>query len=381
MEALTLPAHIAYSQGLNTEITFNLSNSCAQALTVAQLCQLADKDLAELPLTYAPLSGSVALRQEIVHFHQTLNRKSYPFDESNVLTFCGAQEALAAIYTSLLSPGDEIVVFTPNYPSLVTMAQAMGVKVNAIPLQVSGSWRMETEQLVAKMNDNTRLIVINSPHNPTGSIIDSEAAKQVLASAKKHHCYLLADDVTQASNYNDLSLAHDYLSYEKSLVVGVMSKSFGLAGLRIGWVLSGDKSLLAKLLSVKAYGSICTSAVDEQLALMALKYSDNILARNNRIISDNINHFQRFVDSNAGLFSWQPPQAGIMTLVSSHLERPVSNWAPELARKYKVLLLPANLFGVEGEYFRLGLGQLNFPRALSLLQDFVDGDNSEHVKA
>ncbi|WDD98561.1 aminotransferase class I/II-fold pyridoxal phosphate-dependent enzyme [Thalassomonas actiniarum] len=381
MKALTLPAHIAYSQGLNTEITFNLSNSCAQALTVAELCQLADKNLAELSLTYAPLSGSVALRQEIVHFHQTLNRKSYPFDQDNVLTFCGAQEALAAIYTSLLSPGDEIVVFTPNYPSLVTMAQAMGVKVNAIPLQEADSWRMDMEQLAAKVNDNTRLIVINSPHNPTGSIIDSEAAKQVLVLAKKHHCYLLADDVTQASNYDDLSLAHDYLSYEKSLVVGVMSKSFGLAGLRIGWVLSPDKNLLAQLLSVKAYGSICTSAVDEQLAVMALQHSDNILTRNNHIISDNIRHFQRFVDSNAGLFSWQPPQAGIMTLVKSHLKRPIKDWGPDLARKHKLLLLPANLFGLEGECFRLGLGQLDFPGALALLQDFVDSCVDGHVKA
>lgn len=372
MKALTLPAHIAYSQSLNTEINFNLSNSCGQALTLAQLCQLANKSLADLPLTYAPLSGSVALRQAIVGFHNDLNRQSYPLDADNVLTFCGAQEALAAIYKSLLSPGDEIVVFTPNYPSLVTMAQAMGVKVNAIPLQEANNWHMDTEQLAAKVNDKTRLIVINSPHNPSGSIIDSEAAKQVLALAKKHNCYLLADDVTQASNYHDLSLAHDYLSYEKSLVVSVMSKSFGLAGLRIGWVLSPDKSLLANLLSVKAYGSICTSVVDEQLALMVLQHSDNILARNNRIISDNIKHFQCFVDANAGVFSWQPPQAGIMTLVKSHLKRPIKDWGPELARKHKVLVLPAILFGLEGEYFRLGLGQQEFLAALSAFQDFID---------
>ncbi|WDE11347.1 aminotransferase class I/II-fold pyridoxal phosphate-dependent enzyme [Thalassomonas haliotis] len=372
MQALTLPAHIAYSQSLNTEIDFNLSNSCGQSLTLVRLCQLADKSLAQLPLTYASLSGSVALRQEIVRFHHALNRKSYPLDADNVLTFCGAQEALAAIYQSLLSPGDEIVVFTPNYPSLVTMAQAMGVKVNAIPLQEANNWHMDAEQLAALVNDNTKLIVINSPHNPTGSIIDGEAAKQVLAVAQQHNCYLLADDVTQASNYHELSLAHDYLSYEKSLLVGVMSKSFGLAGLRIGWVLSPDKSLLAQLLSVKAYGSICTSAVDEQLALMALRNSDNILAQNNRIISDNIKHFQRFVDSNAGLFSWRPPQAGIMTLVKSHLQRPIKDWGPELARKHKVLVLPGYLFGQAGEYFRLGLGQQDFPEALSLFQDFID---------
>ena len=370
---LTLPAHIAYSQGLNTEIQFNLSNSCAQGMTVAQLCQLADKSLAELPLTYASLAGAVPLRQEIVCFHNELNNKDYPLDESHALTFCGAQEALAAIYTSLLSPGDEIVVFTPSYPSLVTMAQQMGVKVNAIPLQEANNWRMAPELLAAKVNDNTRLIVINSPHNPTGSIIDTKTAKQVLALAKKYNCYLLADDVAQASNYNDLPLAHDYLSYEKSLVVGVMSKSFGLAGLRIGWVLSPDKSLLSKLLAVKAYGSICTSAVDEALALMALQHRDKLLMQNNCIINENIKYFQSFVDHNAGLFSWRPPQAGIMTVVKSHLNSLIGDWSVDLARQHKVLLLPAYLFGLEGEYFRLGLGQQSFPVALAALQHFVDG--------
>ncbi|WDE05921.1 aminotransferase class I/II-fold pyridoxal phosphate-dependent enzyme [Thalassomonas viridans] len=382
MKVPALPTHIAYSQGLNTEINYNLSNSCARTMTVAQLCRLADSSLAgsslmdgslaELPLSYASLSGAVALRQEIVRFHNELNRKAYGFDEANVLTFCGAQEALAAIYTSLLEPGDEIVVFTPNYPSLVTMAEEMGVKVKTISLQECDNWRMEPGQLAAQVNDKTKLIVINSPHNPSGAIIDSDTAKQVLTLAQKHNCYLLSDDVSQASNYHGLSLAHDYLSYEKSLVVGVMSKSFGLAGVRIGWVLSPDKNLLAGLLAVKAYGSICTSVLDERLAIMALQHRDKILAQNNRIISDNIKHFQHFVDRNAGLFAWQPPRAGIMVLVKSSLKAPIKLWGPELARKHKVLVLPAFLFGLEGEYFRLGLGQQDFLQGISALQAFVD---------
>ena len=372
-----LPRHIAYTQGLNAKISVNLSNSCAHSLTVAELCVLAGKELSALgglTLSYAPLAGGVELRQEIVHLHNRLNQNEFAVDETNVLTFCGAQEALSAVYQALLSPGDEIVVFTPNYPSLVTMAQAMGVKVNVIALTEANNWQMDHQQLAAKVNDKTKLIVINSPHNPTGSIIDGDTAKSVLALARKYNCYLLADDVSQASNYKQQSLAHDYLSYENSIVISVMFKSFGLAGLRIGWALTPNNALLADMLAIKASGSICCSVVDEQLALWALQNSDKILATNNQIIADNIGLFQQFVDNNHGMFFWQPPQAGIMTVVRAKLKSPIAMWAPELARKHGLLVLPASLFGLEGEYFRLGLGQKDFPAALATFQLALTSD-------
>jgi len=218
------------------------------------------------------------------------------------------------------------------------------------------------------VNDKTKIIVINSPHNPTGSIVDSQTANKILALAKKYQCYLLADDVSQASNYQQLALSHNYLSYEKSIVVSVMSKSFGLAGLRLGWVITKNELLLKELLAIKSYGSICCSVIDEQLSLLALNNSAKILKRNNDIIQKNIEHFQLFVDENKRFFRWIPPQAGVLAVVELSIFQPVIDWAKNVVEQSGLLILPCSLFGLSGNYFRLGLGQENFLQGLRLLE-------------
>jgi aspartate/methionine/tyrosine aminotransferase len=393
-----LPAHISFSQDLTNIInqslspatTYSLSNSCGQSLTLEQLCELAGAEFTqrfkELPLSYASLRGSSELRQAIINFHHQLNpmravdsyattnsvESATHLTEENVLTFCGAQEALAAVYQSLLSAGDEIVVFTPCYPSLVTMAERLGVTVNAITLSSNNGWQLNFEELKQKVNEKTRLIVINSPHNPSGNVVDTDLADKILELAQKYQCYLLADDVSQASNYHNLPLAHHYLSYSKAIVVSVLSKSFGLAGVRIGWATSHDEALMEQLLAVKCYGSICCSATDELLAIAALNHHQELIERNNKIIVDNISHFQNFIDKNSTILSWLPPKAGLLAVVHSHLNTPIMQWSKTLAKEEGVLLLPTELFGLKAEAFRLGLGQKDFPKALAGLQRFIN---------
>ena len=220
------------------------------------------------------------LRESIINFHQNLNCHRQILKADNAVTFCGAQEALSAIYQALLAAGDEIIVLTPSYPFLVAMAKSMGVVVKEIALSADNHWQVGIADFTRLMTEKTRLIVLNSPHNPTGSIIDSALADQLLILAKQYQCYLLSDDVSQASNYHDLALAHRYLDYSKSIVVGVMSKSLGLAGIRIGWAVTQDDSLLNSLLAIKAMSSICCSKVDEKLACIALQHSDKIITTN-----------------------------------------------------------------------------------------------------
>jgi len=376
---LQLPPHIEYGNGLNTYIEYNLSNSCAHALNLKELLSLSKQNLEELTLTYAPISGDPFLRKAIAHFHRGLNHLphielNYAFDETNVLTFCGAQEALAAVYKSILLPGDEVVVFTPCYPSLLSMAEAMGAQVKCIALNQHHQWQIHYQELEAAVNEKTKLIVINSPHNPTGSYCNTETAKKITLLAQKYQCYLLADDVAQASNYNNLPLAHDYLRYANSIVISVMSKSFGLSGVRVGWALSPNKALLKKMQAIKSFGSICCSAVDEKLALIALENAKEILAANNQIIAENIVHFERFINKNSKHFSWHVPQAGILAVVESKVEQAIDDWLPLLAQQSNIMLLPAYLFGLKGEYFRLGLGQKDFPQALTAFQAFIDNN-------
>ncbi|MDO6444576.1 pyridoxal phosphate-dependent aminotransferase [Colwellia sp. 1_MG-2023] len=369
-----LPAHIQFTQSLSCPIEGSLSDSTAHSLTLEQLVQMSangfDK-LNALELTYAPLKGSAPLRTAIVNFHHQLNHHQCPLNEDNVLTFCGAQEALSAIYQCLLQPDDEIIVVTPNYPSLSNMAEKSGCIVKPIELSALKNWQFNIEDVKARISKKTKLIVINSPHNPTGSIIDSDLAEQILLLAKAYDCYLLADDVSQASNYNNLALSHRFLDYDKAIVVSVMSKSFGLAGIRIGWVVSQNKAILKQLLAIKSLSSICCSAIDERLAEIALQQSEKIIALNNQIIKTNIEHFNAFIQTHSDIFQWHPPQAGLLSLVEVNTEQPIELWARGLAEQTGLLVLPACLFGQAGQYFRLGLGKNNFKFLLTKLDEYV----------
>ncbi len=388
-----LPAHIAFGQQLsaNTNVTIrhNLSNSCGQSMSATQLCALDDtpieKLLGEQELAYSSIKGSTHLRKLIAHFHQNHNSHEYQLSADDVLTFCGAQEALSAIYQTVFNAEVlakdkirekrtelEIVVITPCYPSLVTMAEQLGIKVRCLALNYQEGWQINQGEFLSLINENTRLIVLNSPHNPSGSIIDSEFSEKILAKAQKFNCYLLADDVSQASNYNQAPLAHNYLDYDRTIVVSVLSKSFGLAGLRIGWAVTKNKDLLENLLAIKTQISICTSIVDEKLAEVALEHHQEIIRENNRLIKKNIITFQQFIESNNKYFSWHPPQAGLLALVKCHTKLPMLKWAEKLAEDSGIFVYPACLFGLTGSYFRLGLGTKNFAEILGVMQRFID---------
>lgn len=371
---MKLPAHIQFTQSFTRTIEGSLSDSTGQSLTLGELCQLSGEHtgiLNEIDLSYAPLQGTIELRKVIAQFHNTLNHHQSVISEKNVLTFCGAQEALASIYQCVLTEGDEIIVVTPSYPSLTNMAEKLGCIVKAITLSAQRQWQVNIDDFKAQLTNKTKLIVVNSPHNPTGSVINTDLAEQILLLAKEHDCFLLADDVSQASNYHQLALSHRFLDYEKSVVVSVMSKSFGLAGIRIGWAVSKNQSLLSQLLAIKSMSSICCSAIDEVAAKIAFKHSEQIIEQNNQLIKANIALFQGFVDEHQSLVHWQPPQAGLMALVEINNITSIELWAKAFTDKTGILVLPATLFGLSGNYFRLGLGKNNFKYLLTKLSLFL----------
>ncbi len=403
-----MPAHIAYTQKLNCPININLSHSCGQALSLNELLALDSRQIFQQfsaqALAYASVQGLRELRQAILAEHLALNNLSgaelpsnttpeqnnvisenlsseenNKLSEENVVTFAGAQEALAAIYQSLLAPGDEVIVFTPNYPSLTNMVTSLGATLIAIPLEFEQNWAFDLDKLKASISSKTKLIVINAPHNPTGAVLTKVQRQQLLKLAKQADCYLLSDDVSQAMIIADepsqliggQALAHDFLSYEKSIVVSVMSKSFGLAGVRIGWAISPNMKLVKSLLACKAQSSICTSLIDEQLALIALQHSATIITRNRQQLAENIAIFQKFIDEYQALFQWVKPSAGLMTLVKFTGDIEFTNWLADFTQSTGVLLLPSYLFGLEGNYFRLGLGQQDFSQGLNLLESYI----------
>ena len=368
--------HLAYINNLRAELSqpliYNLSDSCAETCTVGELLALDDSyKFEDIPLSYAPLQGSEAMRTAIADMHQALN-----VDEINahqVVTYSGAQEGIFGVFNALLAPNDEEICFTPNYPSLTELPKQLGAKVIEIPLKFEQNWQFDIQAVKTAINDKTKLIVINSPHNPTGALLTHPQAQELIALANKHGLYILADEVSVFSDYYQLNLNYGFLDYPRTVSISVMSKSFGLAGVRVGWAICKDDALRQKLLNIKGYGSICGSASDDALATIAIHNHQQIFNRNNEQIRDNIDLFEQLVAHSNGKLQWHAPKAGIMSVVKLGEELNVDKLALDLAKQHQTLMLPGHLFGIEGNYFRLGLGKANFKTCLKGLERLING--------
>lgn len=368
--------HLAYINKLRAQLSqpliYNLSDSCAETYTVGELLAMDDNyKFKDIPLNYAPLQGSEAMRATIATLHQPLNTNE--INAHQVITYSGAQEAIFGVFNALLAPNDEVICFTPNYPSLTELPKQLGAKVIEIPLKFEQNWQFNIQTLKNVINDKTKLIVINSPHNPTGALLTHPQAQELIALASQNGLYILADEVSVFSDYYQLNLNYGFLDYPRTVSISVMSKSFGLAGVRVGWAICKDDALRQKLLDIKGYGSICGSASDDAIATIAINNHQQIFSRNNEQIRDNISLFEQLVASSDGKLQWHAPKAGIMSVVKVGDGLDVDKLALDLAKQHQTLMLPGHLFGIEGNYFRLGLGKANFKTCLEGLEALING--------
>lgn len=250
--------------------TFMLGSSDPETHTLTELVSMADQECLalwhNLKFSYTETHGLPLLREEIRKIYNTQ-------DKDNILVFTGAEEAIYVTMQTLLKHNDQVVVITPCYQSLKDIPKAVGANVTEVPLDwENNNWSFNLEKFAAVVTDQTKLVILNFPHNPTGYHPSQELFKAIIAIVKQHDAYLFSDEVYRFSEQNP----HDCLPnavdcYEKAMSLGVMSKSFGFPGLRIGWLASHDKSLLHALAAYKNYTSICNSAPSEMLALIALR--------------------------------------------------------------------------------------------------------------
>jgi aspartate/methionine/tyrosine aminotransferase len=157
---------------------------------------------------------------------------------------------------------------------------------------------------------------------------------------------------------------------DSAVSLGVMSKTYGLAGLRIGWIATRDVRLLSKLAAFKDYTTICNSAPSEFLATLALRHAERIAERNRQIIRGNLEHLDHFFESHSDRFNWHRPKAGSIAFPAL-LHGKADRFCADLAAKAGVLLVPGTLFGKYPGAFRIGFGRKNLPEALSHLEKYI----------
>jgi aspartate/methionine/tyrosine aminotransferase len=319
----------------------------------------------DLRLGYTESAGNPDLRAAIAGLYELVS-------PDEVLVFAGAEEAIFTLHNVLLGPGDHAVVVRPAYQSLAEVARTAGAEVTRIDLHEANGWRLDADEVRAALRPNTRLVLINEPHNPTGSLMDRPTFDRLVELAAEAGAHLIVDEVYRFLEFDAadrLPAGADALA--RGVSIGVMSKSFALAGLRIGWVATRDRELLARLAAFKDYTTICNSAPAEVLALIALKARDRVLARSRDIVAANLPVLDAFFERWAGTFEWVRPRGGSVGFPRLIADLPIDRFAEDLVGETGVLILPGTVFGDTANHFRLGFGRLNMPQALGRLDSYA----------
>lgn len=347
-----------------------MGSSDPETHTLTDLIAMADTECLSLwnnlKFSYTETHGLPLLREEIKKLYRTK-------DKDNILVFTGAEEAIYITMQVMLKPNDHVVILTPCYQSLKEIPKAAGANITEISLDWENNhWSFNLEKFKTAVTDQTKLVILNFPHNPTGFHPNQALFKTIMDIIKQHDAYLFSDEVYRLSEQNPADCLPNAVDcYEKAISLGVMSKSFGLPGLRIGWLVSQDKSLLHDCASYKNYTSICNSAPSEILSLIALRNKEHILKRNLEIAKNNLNLLDSFFNQYAIAYDWYRPTAGFISFPRLKLDIPIDQYAKKLIDEEGVIILPGTLFDNSNNHFRLGFGRRHLPQALSKLEHFT----------
>ena len=347
-----------------------LCASDIEPLPLGDLLALADDESRRLwetlRLGYTESAGHPLLRAEIAHLYATA-------ESEDVLTFTGAEEGIFLAMHALLSAGDHLVVAWPAYQSLYEVARSAGAEVTLVPLDDRG-WELDPDRLLAELRPNTRAIVVNFPHSPTGALLPRNAFEYLTSATEARGITLFSDEVYRYLEFDEamrLPAAVDL--GQRTLSLGVMSKAFALAGLRVGWIATHDRNLLDRMNRLKDYTTICGSAPSEILALIALRAREHVIGRSRDIIDRNLPLLDDFFGRHETRFSWVRPRGGSVGFPRLCTNAPgaVDAFCARLVEAEGVLLLPGSQFEHPGNHFRIGFGRVDMPRALERLEDFV----------
>jgi aspartate/methionine/tyrosine aminotransferase len=274
---------------------------------------------------------------------------------------------------AILDATDHIIVHWPCYQSLFEVARSIGSQVTLWKAREENGWALDPDELRQHIRSNTKAVIINTPHNPTGYLMPLEVFQNIAEICRNKGIILFSDEVYRESEYLEterLTAGCDLGDYSVSL--GVMSKTYGLAGLRIGWIATQNVDIYNRMAALKDYTTICNSAPSEFLAELALRHRQKLAARNLEIITKNLALLDQFFSRFKDRIIWQRPKAGAIgfpQLIGSD----VGKFCKDLVDKTGVLLLPGTLYDDPGNHFRIGFGRKNFSDGLARLENYLAG--------
>jgi len=348
----------------------NLAETCVESLTLGELLKVAGKEesllseISPMKLTYGAIDGSERLRRAIASLHE--NQRS-----ENVLITHGAISANALVYETLLEPGDHVISVAPTYQQHHSIPESLGAKVDVLRLREQNAFLPDLEELRAMVTPSTRMIVINNPNNPTGSLMDRELLQEIAQIARGCGAHVLSDEVYRGTDQSGDGFTASIADiYEKGISTGSLSKTWSLAGLRLGWIVAPE-ALLRRVQIHRDYNTISVGMLNDWLATIALENRSAILKRNHAILRTNLALLDDWIAKEPRL-SYVKPESGTTAWLRIGIDMTSRDFCVSLLEKTGVLLVPGSVLDGEG-YVRIGYANDRDVLAASLarMSDFL----------
>jgi aspartate/methionine/tyrosine aminotransferase len=353
---------------------YMLSSSDCESRTIESLLELepgAHDRLLQTWCGYTESPGAPELRQAIADLYDGI-------DPDDVIVTSCAEEGILLVNHAVLEAGDHAIVETPCYESALELARSTGATVSEWRRCFEDGWAHDLDALQRSLRPDTRLLYVNQPHNPTGTLMNRSAFEQVAELARSRGLVLFGDEVYRELEHDPADrLPAACEVCEQGVSLGSISKSYGLPGLRIGWLVSRDAALREAIMRLKDYTTICSSAPSEVLAAVALRNRRVLLERNLGIVERNLTLLDEFFARHSGTFTWTRPTAGPIGFPLVESVGDVDRFCEALARS-GVLLLPGSVYD-EPAHVRVGFGRANLPEALDVLESALGAVAAEAV--
>ena len=328
-------------------IAYNLASSTGPRWSVADLCALGDPSLTldDVVLSYAPPAGAHALRSAIAAFHGV--------DPDMVVATTGASEALSILFCLAARPDAHILLPDPGYPAYEAVAGAWGLAARSYRLERNRGFAQDPDAILAHVDAYTAMVIVNTPHNPSGSIMPRDTIARLATALAERGVPLLVDEVYHPLYFGPPQRSAAGLA--NVIVTSDLSKALSLPGLRTGWLIDADAQRRARIIDARSYFTISASPLLERLATHALRHSDAILDRLASVANANVARLDALVKDSGGALAWVRPSGGTTAfpwLADDRDSRPLC----EALATQGVLLAPGDCFGHPG-HMRIGFAQ------------------------
>ncbi|GHV57897.1 aminotransferase [Synergistales bacterium] len=331
----------------------NLAETCVKSLTVEELLELSGrgdavlKELLKLRMSYGDIPGSDELLERVAALYERQKRE-------NVIMMNGGSGAnFLSLYT-LVEPGDEVVSVNPTYQQLYSIPESFGAKVKLLHLKIEDGFLPDLGRLAELVTSKTRVICVNNPNNPTGSLMEEPLLRGIADIARQAGAWLYCDEVYRFMVHDPSKKIPSVADiYEKGVVSCSFSKCFSLAGLRLGWI-AGPKPFIEDVFSRRDYMTVSCGRIDDLLGRTALAAGEKILSRNLAIVRECAEVLDRWIESEKRV-SYVKPSAGTTAFPRYDYNIPSEEFCARLFRKDGTFLLPGKCFGEEFDrHLRVG---------------------------